>query len=571
MDFKALFSQLVVLYSKLNKNQRIIIASAVIGIVAFLIFLVVYSSRVSSHENYAVLFEKLSNKDASKVIKILTKNNIPYKIYDNNIIKVPKNVVYKERISIAAVGIPKNNSVGFELFNTQKFGATSFDQNIEYLRALEGELSRTISALAPVEAATVSLAIPKATLFVQKQIAPTASVMVKLIPNMVLTPAQVRGIKNLVAASVPRLMIKNVTLVNSDGVMLGANSKAAQMSEASAVEQRYINEQERLREQKIISVLAPFVGGVSHVVAEVNIAYDFSKITSKSETYNPNNVVRSEQTVQIKSDGSKPSAIGGVPGAVSNIGPVKGVSSSTSIANKYSKNTDTTNYEISKTISSTTAQFARIKRITAAVVVDGKYNTKLLKNGQKATKYLPLNTTQLDAIKSLVVQAIGINIKRGDQVSVKNFEFKTLNNQKSIAKVKQVLSFFNKDIGPLLPMLKYLFVIVLIFILYKKVISPFAKEMLEISKEEEDIQNPVLDINEDNSNELVEKAQQMRKKVESQLGLGENLNEDELKYDVLLEKLKRITDENPDEIATLIQNLLSEEVSPQIVKPRMED
>ncbi len=146
MDFKALFSQLVVLYSKLNKNQRIIIASAVIGIVAFLIFLVVYSSRVSSHENYAVLFEKLSNKDASKVIKILTKNNIPYKIYDNNIIKVPKNVVYKERISIAAVGIPKNNSVGFELFNTQKFGATSFDQNIEYLRALEGELSRTISA-----------------------------------------------------------------------------------------------------------------------------------------------------------------------------------------------------------------------------------------------------------------------------------------------------------------------------------------------------------------------------------------------------------------------------------------
>lgn len=569
MDFKALFSQLVVLYSKLSKSQRLIIGGAVAAIVAFLVFLIIYASHSPSKTSYVPLFEKLSSSDANKVIQKLTKDNIPYLVKSNNLIEVPKNVVYKERIAVAAMGIPKNNTVGFELFNTQKFGATNFDQNIEYLRALEGELSRTISALNPVENATVSLAIPKASLFVQKQVAPTASVVVKLLPNMSLSSAQIRGIKNLVAASVPRLLVKNVTLVDSNGITLGSNTQTAQMGTAAAIEEQYTNAQEKLREQKIVNVIAPFVGGAGHVVAEVNIAYDFSKLSSKSEVYNPNNVVRSEQTVQIKSSGTSPSAVSGVPGAVSNISPIKSSANSTK-SNTYSKSTDTTNYEISKTISSTTAQFARIKRITVAVVVDGKYRYKVKKNGQPTNKleYIPLSKAQLSAIKSLVIQAAGLDLQRGDQVSVKNFEFKMINNEPSATGIHKALSFYGKYISPFSFIFKYIVVLLILFILYKKVITPFAKEMLEISKEEENVKKPILDFDQEDDTDLADKVQKMRKKVEEQLGVGENFNEDGLKYDVLLEKLRTITEEHPEEVASLIRNLLSEEITAHSQKPK---
>ena len=205
MDFKVLFSQLVVLYAKLTKQQRVIIATAVIGIVAFLIFLVVYTANKSEDSKYVVLFDSLSSSDAAKVVEQLEKDNIPYELKDNNIIKVPRDVVYKERISIAAQGIPKDNGVGFELFDNQEFGATKFDQDVKYLRALEGELSRTINALSPIESASVSLAIPKETLFVSKEIPPSASVMVQLVDGRNLSSKQIRGIKNLVAAAVMKM------------------------------------------------------------------------------------------------------------------------------------------------------------------------------------------------------------------------------------------------------------------------------------------------------------------------------------------------------------------------------
>ena len=198
MDFKVLFSQLVILYAKLTKQQKVIIAVAVVGIVAFLLFLVVYTAQKNQPNKYEVLFDSLSSSDAAKVVEQLEKDNIEYKLEANNVIKVPKNVVYKQRIAIASLGIPKDNGVGFELFDTQEFGATSFDQKIKHLRALEGELSRTINALSPIESTSVSLALPKESLFVSKQVAPTASVMIHLVDGRNLSSKQVRGIKNQV-------------------------------------------------------------------------------------------------------------------------------------------------------------------------------------------------------------------------------------------------------------------------------------------------------------------------------------------------------------------------------------
>ncbi|MDD3506137.1 MAG: flagellar basal-body MS-ring/collar protein FliF, partial [Sulfurimonas sp.] len=350
MDFKVLFSQLVILYDKLTKQQKFIIGFAVVGIVAFLVFMVVYTAKKDALSQYDVLFDSLTSEDAAKVVEQLEKDNVPYELLDKNIIKVPRNVVYKERIAIASLGIPKNSGVGFELFDNQEFGATSFDQNVKYLRAIEGELSRTINALAPIERASVSLALPKDTLFVEKKTDPTASVMLQLVEGKRLSSKQIRGIKNLVAAAVPNLTPANVMLIDSDGETLGDEDEMAQMGELSSVQQSYKAKEEKKKQKKIIEVISPFVGGEEKVVAQVTIEFDFSIKSSTSETYDPENVVRSEQLSEEKREGTTPAEVGGVPGTVSNIGPVEGLSSNQT-NEKYEKNTGTTNYEVGKTVS----------------------------------------------------------------------------------------------------------------------------------------------------------------------------------------------------------------------------
>ncbi len=560
MDFKVLFSQLVVLYTKLSKQQRIIIASAVVGIVLFLIFLVVFTANQSGDKKYEVLFDSLSSSDAAKVVEQLEKDGVPYELEDNNVIRVPKDVVYKQRISIAAQGIPNENGVGFELFDNQEFGATSFDQNIKYLRALEGELSRTINALAPIESASVSLALPKETLFVSKEVQPTASVMVQLIDGRSLSPKQIRGIKNLVAAAVPKMKLANVMLVDGEGETLGDEDEMTQMGELSLAQQKYKAKEEKKKQNKIIEVISPFVGGAEKVVAQVTIEFDFSIKNSTSETFDPENVVRSEQISEEKREGGTPPQIGGVPGTVSNIGPVQGLSSNQSVE-KYEKNTGTTNYEVGKTVSTTKSQFARIKRITAAVIVDGKYEVKLDEEGNPTNEieYVALDDADMEAVTSLVSRSIGIDELRGDEISVRNLQFTRNNTTVGEDGVSKAISFSETYLAPFSGLFKYIFVLILLFILYKKVIVPFSQRMLEISKEDDNLDKPILDIEDDEEEDLVEKVQAMRKKVEDQLGVGEGFNEDELKHEVLLEKVRTMADDAPEEIAALLEALLFEE------------
>ncbi len=562
MDFKALFSQLVVVFGKLNQTQKTVIGAAIAGIVGFLIFLIVYTSQgsTSSDEGYQVLFDSLSPQDAAQVVAQLEKDKIPYKIPRENVIEVPKEVVYKERITIASMGIPKEGHVGFELFDKQEFGATNFDQEIKFRRALEGELARSIDSLTPVEKSSVSLALPKETLFVSVAVPPSASVMVQLTEGSRLTPKQIRGIKKLVAAAVPKLTVENVTLIDAEGESLGDNDASSMMGELSQIQQQYKTKEEKKQEEKIINVLSPFIGGKERVVAKVTIEYDFSEQSSTSEKFDPENVVRSEQTSEEKREGAAPASVGGVPGAVSNIGPTPDLNSTASGGEKFEKTTGTTNFEVSKTVSTTKMEFARIKRITAAVVVDGKYEPK--KDGENdEMEYVALDQTQLDAITSLVKQSIGVDDARGDLVTVRNFEFKASSGSEKNA-VSKTSEFMSGYVAPLMPILKYIVVMIILFVAYKKVILPFADRMLEFTREDEELEKPVLDIRDDEDEDLVEKVQQMRKKVEGQLGLGDGFNEDELKYDVLLEKIREIAEDRPDEIASLIQALINEESAP---------
>jgi flagellar M-ring protein FliF len=327
------------------------------------------------------------------------------------------------------------------------------------------------------------------------------------------------------------------------------------------VQQKFKLKEEKKAQAKIIEVLSPFVGGADKVVAQVTIEFDFSIQSSTSEKFDPENVVRSEQVSEEKREGSTPAQVGGVPGTVSNIGPVEGLQSNQT-KEKYEKNTGTTNYEVSKTVSTIKSEFARIKRITAAVMVDGKYKTKVDESGAftDQLEYIALDEADMEAVTSLVSRAIGVDETRGDQISVRNLQFRRDGTVAGDDGVSQAMAFSETYLAPFSGLFKYLFVLLLLFVLYKKVIAPFAERMLEISKEEDELSAPILDLDDDQEEDLVEKVQAMRKKVEDQLGVGGAFNEDELKYDVLLEKVRTLAEDSPEEIAALLQALLSEEV-----------
>jgi len=425
-----------------------------------------YKNTNSNVNNgYSVLFENTTAGDLALIIQELEKEKVPYKILNQGSIAVPNDLVNKERISMAALGIPKNSKVGFEIFDKTEFGATDFEQKIKYVRALEGELARTIESLGPIVNASVHIAIPKETVFAQNQASPTASIVLNIRPGMSLSSKQILGIKNLVSSSISNLTAENVSIVNQEGEPLGDNDSTLAQGDLVKSQVHYKKEFEHNVEQKIITVLAPVIGGVDKVNAKVTIDFDFSQQNTVSEIYDPNSVPRSEQTVEEKREGKEPQDVGGVPGAISNIGPVQGLET-TKKSDTYQKSSTTTNYEISKKVINSKDEFAKIKRLSAAVVVDGSYKYGVDAQGNKKSEleYISLSKEQMDAIRDVVKQTVGYNQTRGDEVTVSNFEFKPLSGDGTRAPTKDFIEKVSRYVGPLIPLFKYLVVALLLFI-----------------------------------------------------------------------------------------------------------
>ncbi len=559
MDFKALLQQITDAIQKLTLKQKSVIAISLITIVGFLVFLVLYNSK-SGGGGYSVLFDKVSPSDSALIIQQLEKDNIPYKIINEGTIEVPNDVVYKERIAIAAQGIPKNSKVGFELFDKQNFGSTDFEQQIKYLRALEGELSRTVEGLEPIEKADVHIALPKESVFAEQNTPPTASVVVHLKPLTKLSNRQIIGIKNLIASSVAKMMPENVKVIDPNGITLGTNENEFD-SDILKAQIQYKNSFESRYENKIEKVLAPIVGGTNRVVARVSMDFDFDRKSEVSEIYDPNSVPRSEQSEEIKKEGSAPNSVGGVPGAVSNIGPVQGIQKNSNSKEIYTKSKTTTNYEISKKVLKSKGEFATLRRITAAVVVDGKYIDKKDKNGEVIGKeFVALSPQELDKIKKIVQQSIGYDKKRGDEVTVSSFEFKQLAKNGEAPITKTFVDKMEQYISPVVPLTKFILATILLFIFYKKVILPFSQKMLEttIDDEEDTLQKQIVE-EEESAEDTLDKFKEIKKKVEEQLGIDGEFNEEEVKYDVLLDKIRELVDNKSEDVAGIIESLFKSE------------
>ncbi|GAA8464467.1 flagellar M-ring protein [Helicobacter pylori] len=566
MDLKVLLQRIVDFFIKLNKKQKIALIAAGVLITALLVFLLLYPFKEKDYAQggYGVLFERLDSSDNALILQHLQQNQIPYKILKDDTILIPKDKVYEERITLASQGIPKTSKVGFEIFDTKDFGATDFDQNIKLIRAIEGELSRTIESLNPILKANVHIAIPKDSVFVAKEVPPSASVMLKLKPDMKLSPTQILGIKNLIAAAVPKLTTENVKIVNENGESIGEGDILENSKELALEQLRYKQNFENILENKIVNILAPIVGGKNKVVARVNAEFDFSQKKSTKETFDPNNVVRSEQNLEEKKEGASKKQVGGVPGVVSNIGPVQGLKDNKE-PEKYEKSQNTTNYEVGKTISEIKGEFGTLVRLNAAVVVDGKYKIAL-KDGANTLEYEPLSDESLKKINALVKQAIGYNQNRGDDVAVSNFEFNPMAPMLDNATLSEkIMHKTQKVLGSFTPLIKYILVFIVLFIFYKKVIVPFSERMLEVVPDEDKEVKSMFEEMDEEEDEL-NKLGDLRKKVEDQLGLNATFSEEEVRYEIILEKIRGTLKERPDEIAMLFKLLIKDEISSDSAK-----
>ena len=353
--FKEFFEQVSAVFLNLTKRQKIVVLSSIVAVIAFIVLLILLMRGSGSTQNefagYSVLFRNIDPSVSAQVITQLEADGVNYKLADEGTILVPTKDVYKERIAVASItNIQGNNGkVGFELFDNKEFGATEDEQRVKFQRAIQGELSKTIESLEPIERAVVYIAFPKESVFTERQTPPTASVVVKLKANTSLDLGQIDGIKRIVAGSVANLKVENVKIVTQDGIAIGEDTVALKNEQEAAkiaAQVRYKHEFESRYENKIIDMIASFTGSKEKVTAKVTMDFDFSQTDSEREIFDPNSVIRSEQNIEEHKVGRDKPDIGGVPGAVSNIGPVQGIEDNKP-AEQYDKTVANTNYEIS--------------------------------------------------------------------------------------------------------------------------------------------------------------------------------------------------------------------------------
>lgn len=385
--------------------------------------------------DYRLLYSNVTDKDGGAIIAALAQLNIPYQNGDGGAIMVPADKVHDVRLKLASQGLPKGGSVGFELMDNQKFGATQFQEQVNFQRGLEGELAKSIQSLSAVQSARIHLALPKPTLFMREQQKASASVVLNLYPGKSLERAQVAGIAHLVSSSVPDLALKNVSILDQGGNLLSAQQDGTSGSHLNPAQLSYVQEIEQTQMKRIIDILEPITGR-GNVRAQVTADIDFSQTESTAETFKPN---QSSQEAAIRSQsisdagGAAGSTAQGVPGALSNqppatpTAPITGASGSPNpataqtslLGGSNAKRDMLTNYEVDKTIRHTRSQVGAIKRLSAAVVINHK---RIVDDAGKVSQQ-PFSEQEITQLTALVKETIGFTQGRGDSLNLVNTPF----------------------------------------------------------------------------------------------------------------------------------------------------
>lgn len=559
--------QLLKFINNLNSGQRAVIVGGFSILFVFLIGLLVYSNIKAEDEKLG--FTIASNLTKNQVMMAsgeLEASGIPFAIVGsgNSItLKTSKDFVNVAKIKLVTSEAATNKHTGWEIFEKSSLGTTNFENKMKYMRALEGELSRSLEGLNGVLKADVKVGIPKETVFTERKTLPTASAVITLKPGVYLTQKQIDGIKNFIGSAVPDLTAENIKLIDQDGSLLEKTADDVQNTKLSTQEKYKINVEKDL-ESKIIALLEPFVG-VGRVVARVSVDLEFKRTEVREEIFEPEGTIRSQQTDEATTNSEdKQDNGGGVPGVQQNIQDPNANSQNVKAKSSKEETKNITNYEISnKIINQKDEAFAAVKKVSAAVTFDNV----VLEQIQDKQAFI-------DSLKKVVQDTIGFDDKRGDQVSVKDFKFITgaggvalandaagadanaSSSTDSIAMVKSTLH----DLGEYI---QYVIAAILLFVFYKKFIAN--NEIIVLSDTPRKEKNgektdDIEPIDFENDFDMRTANSRLKAKVRSQiLNNIEGLDEEEAaKYEVLVEELDKAVNSAPQEISQLIEILLSE-------------
>ncbi|BBB60510.1 flagellar M-ring protein [Undibacterium sp. KW1] len=513
----------------------------------------------SQTPDYKVLFSNFNDRDGGAIVASLQQLNIPYKYSEGgNAILVPASQVHDARLKLASQGLPKGGNVGFELMENQKLGISQFLEQVNFQRALEGELARSIQAVSAVQTARVHLAIPKSQVFIRDQQKPTASVLLNLYPSRVLDQQQVSAIIHLVASSVPELSAKNVTIVDQNGNLLSDPAKQMANNSLDPSQLKYVQEYQQNIIKRIESIISPIVGA-NNVRAEATADIDFSRSEQAAETYKPNSppeasAIRSQQTSESYNKAGNPS---GIPGALSNQPPVpatapivaSGAANTQSAASNAGlmQKDSTMNFEVDKTIRYTQQPMGGVKRLSVAVVIN--YKTETDKNGKTTTR--PLTDIEKTQITDLTREAMGFNKDRGDTLNVVNSPFASPEKEPIVDlplwKQPDVLQ-MAKEIA------KYIGVAVVLAYLFFGFLKPMLLKMM--GKDKETLE----------AIEAEKRAQEEAEKEEEEAAIVNLSKEAELQntrhgssYEMNLEMAKQLAKDDPRIVANVVKAWVSNE------------
>lgn len=467
-------------------NRKIALGAALVLSIAIFTVIILQSRTV----NQQLLYANLSATDAAQVTEWLQAQKIPYSLKDGaKSIWIPVDNIYQTRLDLAANGLPSGGGVGFEIFDKQSFALTDYVQKVNYSRALQGELARTVSSLAPVEATRVHLAIPEKRLFKSQQQATTASVIITLVPGKSLSDEQVQGIIHLVAGSVGGLEPEHVKVIDSNGMVLGNEDKQDHLLSTDMLAyQREVERQMQLRAQDLLDRTM----GVDNALVRVTATLDFSQVEKTEELYDGDDpVIRSEQ---INSESNTTKTNGGIPGVESNL--ENDPRQDASVGEASSKNARTTNYEISKTVSRIINPVGTITQLSVSVLVSDRTKRN---NETQEVETTPRTKQELKTIQDMVSSAIGIVVDRGDIITVTSMPF--MEKPEPLGVGSQSTS---ETIRDFYPFIKYILLFIAFLLLYLFLVRPIVKTL----KGEVQQHNKTV--------EEMEREQQRRKQQEDQ-------------------------------------------------------
>jgi flagellar M-ring protein FliF len=409
---RELWTQLTAVFMAQPPRRRLAIAGAGIGSLVAVLGLAWWVQRPL----WRPLFTNLSERDAAAIVDTLRADKVPFALEDGGrAVLVPSERLYELRLALASRGLPEGGGVGFEIFDRQSLGQTDFLQRLNYQRALQGELGRTIGQLGGVEAARVHLALPERSLFVAEDRRPSASVVLKLVSGRTLSRAQIDGIVHLVAASVEGLSADDVTVVDEGGRMLTPDRRGGETTGPSSTTLELQRSVERTAEERIESMLGAVVGR-DRVIARVAATLDLARVERTEETYDPDRTaLRTQRLTREETHGDRAPA--GAPGVQANLTNEAAATPETD-APRTERRDESQSWEVSKVVSRTVAPAGLVKQLSVAVLIDGTYT------GEGAARtFAPRPAAELERLRELVKGAMGFSEARGDRVEVTSVAF----------------------------------------------------------------------------------------------------------------------------------------------------